>query len=268
MQRRRGILWCLFALLALSGQALLVPKTRVSGTGEAHEKVQQDVAIAPGEVAVGVFLGGFRAVVLDILWVRLFDHWQEGDYLGVPPLAEMISTADPRSEMAWVVTSWTLAVQLPAFEPDQDLAWSWVRQGLLHLREGARRLPGSWRIRFEQANLLFNQVFRVPGRTKRYVLDRGLHSEPVDPLEAARRILDETVLLEGHPLYVEILRFQVTLTQAEVFLEANRREAARSLLVAAEAALAALRVDQPEAARDIVLVQSRRVAILREALAD
>src|SRR5207249_4931446 len=101
------------------------------------------VAAPEGGSAAALFLGPFRAIVADALWVRLLDRYEAGAYEEVLPLAQALLALDPRFEQAWTYAAWTLAVNLPALE-QEPARWPWVREGFLLAREGARRNPGSW----------------------------------------------------------------------------------------------------------------------------
>ena len=74
----------------LSYAAVAVAAFLGHGLGAASGTLPRDERAGPrrpDEVAAAIVLGGFRAVVIDYLWVALFESWERGDYFEVPPQA-------------------------------------------------------------------------------------------------------------------------------------------------------------------------------------
>lgn len=236
MNPRRALAFLALGIALIAAKAALLAPPRAA---------LDPAAMAPREMAPAtLFLGGFRAIVADALWVRLIERYDAGDYEEVPPLAEALVALDPRFEQAWFVASWTLAVDLPALERE-EARWPWVRQGLLLIRDGARRNPASWFLRFHEGFLAWQHVARDPALSHRFLADAEANPEGVAAAEYARRRFAEAAALPGHPIYVDWAVIRASLAT-------GRRDAAR-------AALAHVRAAHPGAHPDQLAEFERRV---------
>jgi hypothetical protein len=232
VSRRRAALWLALAAALFALARALRPEMPAQPAS---------AALAPEDAGAALFLGGFRAIAADALWVRLIDRWEAGAFEEVVPLAQAILALDPRSERAWSYAAWTLAVNLPALERE-DARWPWIRQGILLAREGARKNPASWALRFEEGYLVWQEIVRArdPALGARFQADRAADPEGVPPLEYARRRFAEAGALEGHPIYVDW-----KLVRASI--DAGRPDEARRALAHVRAAHPAA---NPEQIRD------------------
>jgi hypothetical protein len=140
---RRALAWLALALAALAAQVALSGAGPTATTAPA---VAPSGAAAPGG-ALELFAGAFEPIVADVLWARLLALYDARRYDDVLPVASALLALDPRFEEAWWVAARTVGIDLAAFEDDPRVRWRWRRQGLVLLREGAARNPGSWALR-------------------------------------------------------------------------------------------------------------------------
>lgn len=105
------------------------------------------LAVTPGEFAGTLLLGGFRAVAVDVLWIRVDRLQREGDYFEIVALSDMIAKLQPHDRMVWEFISWNRAYNISAEYPNsREDRWKWVRSGIEKNLEGIRRLPGNWKL--------------------------------------------------------------------------------------------------------------------------
>ncbi len=227
--------WAALALAALLAQALLAvrPGTRLDDSAAAR-------ALPPGEAAAWLALGGLRAVALSATWVRMLDAYRCGAYEEVPALAAVITALDPQLEEAWIVSAWTLAVQIPDRLSGEG-AWSWVRQGLLLLRQGQARNPDSWRLPYNEGWIVMLHVVPKRRRAERLRRDAELNPEGRTPLGYAEACFERAAGRRGHPVAVDWARLDVLLARGSNAAAAERRQ----LLAAMRAVLAHVRRDHP-----------------------
>lgn len=203
MSRARSLLFLAAATALFAGQAALRPAPRAP---------REAPPLTPAEASAALFLGGFRAIASDVLWVRLIDRYEAGRYEEVVPLAEAILALDPRDDRAWFFAASTLAVDLPSLEPP-EARWPWVREGLALIRRGSRENPRSWLLRFYDGFLVWQHVAPVPALAGRFEAQEG-----AAPREYALRRFAEAAATPGHAIYVDwkLIRAALDLGRAEV----------------------------------------------------
>jgi len=186
---RRALAGLAIAVAALAARA--VPAARTEPEAAAI------VPVEPGEVASALLLGPFKPVAASVLFVRLDEAFDRGDYGAVLPLADWITAIDPENERVWWFAGWTLAVQIPGFGegvPPGEL-WAWRKAGLRKLRQGAARNPRSWRLRVDEAWLVYYHVRGQPDLERRFLADRDVNPEGLTAARyAARRFAEAAEL--------------------------------------------------------------------------
>lgn len=219
MSPRRAAIFLVLALLLFAALRPLAPETPAE----------------PADSGPTLFLGGFRAIAADVLWVRLLERDEAEDYEAVVSSAEALLALDPHFEQAWAFLAWTIAVNRPALEPESE-RWPWVRQGLLVLREGARENPGSWTLAFEEGTLAWQHVAPDPTLAARFRVDRTANPDGLEPRELARRRFEQAHALPGHAIYVDWKLIRAS-------IDAGRLARAREVL-------AHVRAEHPRASPD------------------
>ncbi|GIW71942.1 MAG: hypothetical protein KatS3mg102_1484 [Planctomycetota bacterium] len=242
-------------VLALGAQGLWGRLARVPGA----QASARAVALAPGEAAAWLLLGGLRAVVIAATWVELMQAYHAGAFHEVPPLASVITALDPLREEAWVIGGWTMAVQIPERHGDPRRAWPWIRQGLLHLQRGLERNPGSWRLPYETAMLLLLHVVADRERARALEADRALDPQGLPAVLLALRHLERAARVPAHPAAPDWARLGLLLELAAGAPEPGAR---RGYLDRAAAVLAHLRADHPYLPEQAFAPWERRLAEL------
>jgi tetratricopeptide (TPR) repeat protein len=91
----------------------------------------------PEEVAIGIAMGAFRGLFVNILWMRANDHKQEGRYHDAVDLARTITKLQPRFPRVWVFHAWNLAYNVSVTTNTPSERLDWVNQGIRLLRDQA-----------------------------------------------------------------------------------------------------------------------------------
>lgn len=144
MRFLRSIAWLLAAAAALVGAGGMHP--RLLAARRAAELNQGDpLENAPPLVAfTTVALGGFRGLVVDLLWMRASELQDQGRYFELVQLADWITKLQPRFASIWAYHGWNLAYNVSVMLADPADRWRWVRHGFMLLRdEGMVYNPGS-----------------------------------------------------------------------------------------------------------------------------
>lgn len=126
------------ALLAAAG----VVNERLSGNTATG--ISGGHAVPPPSVHfVTVFLGGFRGLITDGLWIRAALLQEQGRFLELIQLADWITALEPEFPQVWALQAWNMAYNISVLMPDDDSRWQWVSNGLHLLRDRAIPATGT-----------------------------------------------------------------------------------------------------------------------------
>jgi len=89
----------------------------------------------PGVAFATVFLGGFRGLIADGLWIRAAMLQEQGRYFEIVQLADWITALEPQFPQVWAYQAWNMAYNVSVLMPDREGRWNWVRNGLELLRD-------------------------------------------------------------------------------------------------------------------------------------
>ena len=186
--------------LALGGQ-LLLGRNRPSGGAP---------ALAEGTLAT---LGGLRSIAAEVVWFRLDRLQDEGRYVELAQLVNVLAHLEPHTPEVWSYAAWNLAYNVSIMMPDAESRWRWVEAAISLLRDDGLRLNPKSRELHRELAWLFQlklaadldsaaPVYRRLWREKvEDVRKRGAWDElKMDPSEMAR-VEQETGLDDwGDPL--------------------------------------------------------------------
>lgn len=101
------------------------------------------VAASPAAAITTIFLGGFRGLISDMLWVRASILQEQGRYFELVQLADWITALEPSFPQVWALQAWNMAYNISVLMPDDPGRWRWVENGVHLLRD--RALPATAR---------------------------------------------------------------------------------------------------------------------------
>ncbi len=91
----------------------------------------------PPEVAVGIALGAFRGLFVNILWFRANKLKEEGKFYESIELARTITRLQPRFPRVWIFQAWNMAYNISVATNRAEDRWMWVKAGIDLLRRHA-----------------------------------------------------------------------------------------------------------------------------------
>jgi hypothetical protein len=113
----------------------------------------------PPEVALGIAMGAFRGLFVNILWIRANDRKQEGRYYDAVDLAKTITRLQPRFPRVWAFHAWNLAYNISVATNTPEERWNWVSQGIRLLRdEGIPKNPNDLLVHKELGWIFLHKV--------------------------------------------------------------------------------------------------------------
>jgi len=147
------------AVASLAGASVLTPsiaaqagRAQLSYTVEAEEG-------APPEVAVGVALGAFKGLFVNVLWLRVQQLKEEGRFFDAIEVASTITTLTPRFPRVWAFHGWNLAYNISVATQTPEERWEWVQAGIRILRdEGIPKNPNATALYRELAWIYLHKI--------------------------------------------------------------------------------------------------------------
>jgi len=113
----------------------------------------------PPEVALGIAMGAFRGLFVNILWMRANDRKNDGRYYDAVDLARTITKLQPRFPRVWAFHSWNLAYNISVTTNTPQERWDWVNQGIRLLRdEGIPANPNDLLLHKELAWIYLHKI--------------------------------------------------------------------------------------------------------------
>lgn len=113
----------------------------------------------PPEVALGIAMGAFRGVFVNILWYRANDLKEKGQYYEAMELARAITTLQPRFPQVWVFHAWNMAYNISVATNTPEERWQWVQAGIRLLRnEGISANPNNMLLHKELAWIFLHKI--------------------------------------------------------------------------------------------------------------
>ncbi len=196
--------------LAIAGAGL---RFTLGVAGERREAA--GLAESPGAGALLGWLGGFKALAADFLWLRMYAGWEERDLPGTQTLIGAVVAVDPRPVYFWLNGARILAYDLPAWRIAAEGGYEVVsatrrrvieaehaRLALKHLEAARRVQTEQTSLWIEQANIELNKLGDLAAAAASY---RRAWEQPRGPYYAAR-------------IYGELLRRQGKNAEAYAWL--------------------------------------------------
>lgn len=184
--------------LALAGSLLGRVADPVWAAFRARQPALQleSAGAAAGQGVTLALLGGFRALVADGIWIRMYALWERRDIAGTDALLRLTTAVDPRPVYFWLNGARILAHDIPVwrieaaggFDAVPESAQARIhheqaRLGLAHLGAAMKHHPRSAEIWIERANIEWIRLNDVAAAAESY---RRAWEQPRAPYYAAR----------------------------------------------------------------------------------
>jgi len=146
-------------LLGLFGSGILT--TAIASSQGRHELVYTDRAEDgdPPQVALGIAMGAFRGVFVNILWLEATAAKEEGRFYESIELARMITKLQPRLPQVWTFHAWNMTYNISVTTHTPEERWQWVLAGLDLLRkEGLKANPNDMHMHKELGWMFLHKV--------------------------------------------------------------------------------------------------------------
>ncbi len=113
----------------------------------------------PPQVALGIAMGAFRGLFVNVLWIRANNLKEAGKYYEARDLSSAITKLQPRFPRVWVFHAWNMAYNISVTTQTRQERWNWVNQGIQLLRdEGIPANPNDLLLHRELAWIFLHKV--------------------------------------------------------------------------------------------------------------
>jgi len=102
-----------------------------------------------GEFFGTMLLGGFRAIAVDLIWLKAMEAQRSQDWHRYVVLCELTAYLQPRFIEVWIYNMWNMAYNISLTAPSEREGWEWVKKGIDFGKEGFRRNPDSWKLAWQ-----------------------------------------------------------------------------------------------------------------------
>jgi hypothetical protein len=190
-------------LLALVATGAALDWLRPEPSVERSAAAEPRLSVSPGAGALLGWLGGFRALTADFVWLRMHAFWETRDLERTESLIALTTMVDPRPLFFWLNGARILAYDLPAWRIEAAGGYDLVsveRQRAIDVEQARlalRRIAAARQIYrtsatlwVEQANIELNRLRDVSAAAESY---RRAAEQPDAPYYAGR-------------MYAELLR--------------------------------------------------------------
>lgn len=197
------------AILVLVGFALLVTlwlfHAGINAVKEGADLAETSPfrELPPGEFAGTLLMGGFRAIAVNLLWMRATDLLQQREWHELMALYELISHLQPHFEEVWSFNAWNLAFNIPHYIDEPEGRWKWVREAFRFLDKGLLHNPRSAKLMFMKG-----WIFSVRIPQEEYLEKRVFEEFGKDCYELAVEWYGKAVAQEGRTRLHELSYYQ------------------------------------------------------------
>lgn len=135
--------------------------TRVAASSGQYKLTAMDSAEEgdPPQVGLGIAMGAFRGLFVNMLWMRANDLKEEGKYYEAMELARAITRLQPRFSQVWVFHAWNMSYNISVTTQTEEERWQWVNAGIRLLRnEGVVYNPNDMLIHKELAWIFLHKI--------------------------------------------------------------------------------------------------------------
>ncbi|MFG0258696.1 MAG: hypothetical protein ACF8GE_12430 [Phycisphaerales bacterium JB043] len=146
-------------LLSLSASVALTPRISAEAGRAQLNYADRATEADPPEVALGIAMGAFRGLFVNLLWMQAQDLKTQGKFFEAIEVARAITKLQPRFPRVWVFHGWNLAYNVSVATATSSERWQWVNAGIELLRsEGIPKNPASTLIHKELAWIFVHKI--------------------------------------------------------------------------------------------------------------
>ncbi len=139
----------------------------------------------PPQVALGVAMGAFRGLFVNILWIRANELKEQGKFHEAIELSRAITKLQPRFPQVWAFHAWNMAYNISVTTQTPEERYQWVMAGIRLLRdEGLAANPRNMLIHKELGWIYLHKIAGYTDDANQYY---------------KRKVAEEWTIIMGEP---------------------------------------------------------------------
>ena len=149
------------ALVLIVGAGMLVaPMNKIRTDAQIVLPIKEgSLADLPPLIAILTKTGTFRALAMDIAFIRMEDLKQNNRFYELKQLSDWLCDLAPRYAKVWSYSAWNMAYNISVCEYTPEARWLWVSNGIENLRnKGLRYNPKSITLYKELAWIFYHKI--------------------------------------------------------------------------------------------------------------
>ena len=114
---------------------------------------------SPELILATTALGGFRGILVDLVWLRSIKLQQEGKYWELVQLSDWMGKMEPYIEDIWEFNGWNMAYNIVAELQDSEERWLWIEKAINLLRgQGMKYIKRSAVLSYQLAWIYWQKI--------------------------------------------------------------------------------------------------------------
>ena len=175
---------------------------RIDQIREEEGHVERQIDISPDEFIGSGLIGGFRALAVDYLWVKIIRLEFDKQYYEIQSTADLITKLEPNYPAVWIFNAWNLSYNIAIEWKAREERWHWIRKGIETIQKGLRKNPGSVELEFYLGWLYYHKVSSETGDRDYYWMMAQVREEMgEEPLLLAAEHFRKAKNKGTHPIY-------------------------------------------------------------------
>ena len=127
-------------------------------TVQIEEQGWQGLSLEPEDLLKGGAIRSLRALIADLLWIRVDDYHHHGQHYKILPLLTTVTSLQPKFIVAWTIGGWHMAFNIYHEAKTPEEKEKWLKEGIDFLKKGIIKNPDVYYIYFETAWIYFFKV--------------------------------------------------------------------------------------------------------------
>ncbi len=186
---------------------------------------------SPREQVAASLLGGFRALLINALWVRITWHLENQRFLELPLYYQALEELQGASPLLFQLEADHMVLDLPhLLAGEKEKRWQWIGRGLEVLQKGLGRFPGNLDLLNKAGTIYYFRFnpYRCRADRDRFLNDRALNPKGEDPLDLAIGYFAAAQASPRHTLMEDLVLCQAWIFKLEFLFSENQERRAVS----------------------------------------
>lgn len=176
----------------------------------------------PSESVPILLLGGFRAIAIDLLWIRGIARHQEKKYYETMAINNLIAKLQPDFPSVWTFQAWNMAYNIAHEWKAFENKWKWIKAGIEFAKRGAVKNQANADIAFELGYMYLHLFNRKVFKHADYCRTKLREELNEDNFEEAAFWLKKAVLFKSKNFNASVMQRMICHAYWQAALQAEK----------------------------------------------